>query len=93
MDNQKNILSVDFANSPDLRALISSWSVGEEYELTIKVQLNEIGPDGAKFSIKEVTSEEPEAEEPTTVTPDNEKVVMAVMSAGPSGEKEPYLAP
>ncbi len=93
MDNMKNILSVDFSNNDDLRALVSGWSVGQEYDLRLKLQLNEMTADGAKFSIKEVTSEEPDAEEPTEVTPDNTSPVMAVMSAGPSGEKEPYIAP
>ncbi len=92
MDNQRNVLSVDFANNPDLKALISGWSVGEEYELNLKLQLNEMTPDGAKFSIMEVTSDEGEPEKPITPAGDTSPVMM-VMSSGPSGNKEPYVAP
>jgi len=94
MDNQKNILSVDFANNPDLKALISGWEIGEEYDLKLKLQLNEMTPDGAKFSIKEVTSEE-QQEEAEPITPEGStEPVMMVMSAGAGGaNKEPYIAP
>jgi len=94
MDNQKNILSVDFANNADLKALVSGWTIGEEYSLNLKLQLNEMTPDGAKFSIKEVTSEESSAPEPKEIEADGSSPVMMVMSAGAGGSKpEPYVAP
>ena len=93
MDNKRNVLSMDFANNPELKTLVSGWTVGEEYELRFRLQLNEMTPDGAQFGIKEVVSEEPEADEKTDITPDSDHVVMAVMSAGPSGQTEPVVAP
>jgi hypothetical protein len=92
--NQRNKITWDFASSPDLKALFSGWEVGKEYSLNVKFQLDELTPDGASCTIQEITSEEPDAEgEPTSVEPDASEPVMAVMSAGPSGEKEPYVAP
>jgi len=93
MDNQRNVLNMDFSSNADLKSLVSGWTIGEEYSLNLKLQLNEMTPDGAKFSIKEVTSPEAESEEEEPVTPEGSSPVMMVMSAGPSGEKEPYVAP
>lgn len=97
MDNQKNILTMDFANNPDLKALVSSWSVGEEYNISLKVQLNEMTGDGAKFTVQEVTSQEPEpdGEEPEPIAPEAAHPVMMVMSGGSGGaaKPEPYVAP
>ncbi len=94
MDNQRNILNMDFSSNADLKALVSGWTIGETYDLKLKLQLNEMTPDGAKFSIQEVTSEEPDAEgEPKEIEADSASPVMMVMSAGQSGEKEPYVAP
>jgi hypothetical protein len=92
--NQRNKITWDFANSPDLKALFAGWSVGETYSLNVKFQLDELTPDGASCTIQEITSEEKDADgEPKTVEPDTSSPVMAVMSAGPSGAKEPYVAP
>lgn len=94
MDSQKNVLSMDFANNADLKALVSSWSVGSSYDLKLKLQLNEMTPEGAKFTIQEVVSEEPDAKEETEIEPDAmTSPVMMVMGAGPSGETEPVVAP
>ena len=90
MTNQKNKITWDFANSPELKAMFSGWEVGKEYSLQVKFQLDELTNDGASCTISEITAEEPEEK---TVTPDNETPVMAVMSAGAGGEKEPYVAP
>jgi hypothetical protein len=96
MDNQKNILSLDFSNNADLKALVSGWQVGEEYDLSLKLQLNEMTPDGAKFSIKEVTSKE-QPEEGKPIEPDGDHPVMAIFSAGagtgPAAGPTPYVAP
>jgi len=91
--NQRNKITWDFANSPDLKALFKSWSIGESYSLNVKFQLDELTNDGAVCTVQEITSQEPEKDEPTEVTPDQEHPVMAVFSAGPSGNKEPYVAP
>ena len=93
MDNQRNILSMDFANSPDLKALVSAWTIGESYDLKLKIQLNEMTPDGAKFSVKEVTSEEREQEDKDAIKPEADTPVMIVMAGGAGGAKEPYVAP
>jgi hypothetical protein len=91
MDNQRNVLMVDFANNPDLKALVQGWEVGKEYELNLTVQLNEMNDDGAKFQIKEIASEEPGAgEEEEPITPEANTPVMMVMG---EGNKEPYVAP
>ncbi len=93
MDNQRNLLTVDFANNQDLKALMQSWAVGEEYDLKMKLQLNELTPDGAVFSIKEVTSEE-QKEQDKDIEPDAKSPVMMVMTAGTtSSSPTPYVAP
>ena len=93
MTNQRNKITFDFSNSPDLKSLFSGWEVSNSYELTVKFQLDELTNDGAVCTVQEITSQEPEKDEPTEVTPDQEHPVMAVFSAGPSGNKEPYVAP
>jgi|ERR1041385_5143462 hypothetical protein len=90
MDNKRNVATFDYASNPALKSLFDSWNVGETYTLSVKFQLNEKTDQGATATIQEITSEEPEAEEPTTITPDNDHPVLAVMSGG---EKEPYVAP
>jgi hypothetical protein len=89
MDNKRNKITFDFASSPDLAALFKSWSVGSSYSLNVQFQLDELTNDGASCTISEITAEEPEEK---SVTPDTDHPVMAVMSAGASGAKEPYVA-
>ena len=94
MDNQRNVLSVDFQNNNDLKSLMSSWTVGKEYPLKLRLQLDELTPDGAKFSIKEVTSEE-QKEEDKDIEPDAQSPVMMVMTAGTTSggaPAAPYVA-
>jgi hypothetical protein len=90
MTSEKNKISFDFANNPDLKALFGGWNVGESYELTIKFQLDSMDENGATATVQEVASEESDETEP--ITPDASKEpVMIVMGAG--GAKEPYVAP
>jgi hypothetical protein len=93
MTSEKNKISFDFANNPDLKALFGGWNVGESYELTIKFQLDSMDENGAQATVQEVVSEEPDAQgEQTEIEPDaNKSPVMIVMGAG--GAKEPYVAP
>ncbi len=91
MDNQKNILAMDFANNPDLKALVQGWSVGKTYDISLSLQLNEMNDESAKFQIKEIGYEEPEGGgEPEPITPETGSPVMMVMG---EGSKEPYVAP
>ena len=87
MDNAKNKVSFDFSDNAALKALFSSWQVGESYSLNLRFQLNELGDQGASGTIEEVTSEE--EEEP--VTPDRESPVMITMGGG--GTPKPYESP
>lgn len=89
MENQKNILSMDFSSNADLKALVSGWEVGKTYNLSLRLQLNEMNEDGAKFGIKEVNYEEPEE----AIKPDSSEPVLMVMSEGADSGKEPYVAP
>jgi len=92
MESQRNKITFDFTNSPELKAIFSSWKTGESYELKIGFRLDEMTNDGAVCTVEEITNTDAgETEKP--VEPDMDHPVMAVMSAGPSGETEPVVAP
>lgn len=85
----KNQITFDFANNPELAALFAAWQIGESYELRVKFQLNEMGKEGAKGTIEQVTSSEEKAEE-KPVAPDRTSPVMIAMGSGPSGQSGSY---
>lgn len=90
MDSRKNKISFDFANNPELKALFSGWQIGKSYKLEVAFQLDEMTEQGASCTLQEITSEEPEAE---PMKMDADHPVMAVMSAGADGTKQPYGTP
>lgn len=84
MENKRNQISFDFADSPELKSIFDSWEVGKSYTLDITFQLNSKSDANATATIEKVVNDEDEnADEPKEVEPDMSHPVMIAMSHMP----------
>lgn len=75
----KNEVVVDFTDSQALKDLITGWKVGETYEPKIKMQLNSVEGNTAKFTAESWTIEGKEDEDDKEIATDANSPVSVVM--------------
>lgn len=76
--SERNQVTFDFAQNPELKALFANWEAGKSYRLEIGFQLDSMDDNGAKGTIEEVVHEE-KGEEPKSIEPTESSPVMIVM--------------
>lgn len=93
----KSVVTIDFANSPELMSLFSKKSPGDPCELTLKMNLMTKTEAGVKLSLTKVIAEDYEGQD-AEVDPDSDEPVMISMKnrrknrkAAPADEAPPSL--
>lgn len=82
----KNVLTVDYTNSPDLKALLDGKTPGDSCELKLKLMVISKTPQEIKFSIEKVITEDNYDTDDTEAEPSDKEPIMMRMRGKSKGD-------
>lgn len=71
----KKLIRIDFSNNADLKEVFSRKEVGDECELTIRIQVNELTPEYVSGTILEIEADDYGDKDEGPIEPSGEKPV------------------